>query len=297
MRKHPVLLGLLLLVVVGVVMLILIYGVALLRGTDEPFSRSDRVGVVEITGVISSSRDAIELMDRYERDSHVRAVVIRIDSPGGGVVPAQEIYDRVGRLKKKKKVVISMGSVAASGGYYIACAGDRVIANPGTITGSIGVIIQFSQVRRLLDKIGVEPTVIKGGKYKDVGSPVREMTADERALIQGVVDDIYDQFLDAVATGRAISKDEVRSLAEGKIYTGKQALAMGLVDELGNEKHAIRVAARLAGIEGKPHVIYPERKRRGLLRYLTREILSGVSDELRGSGTGIDYLYRGDGAS
>jgi len=297
MRKHPVLLGLLLLVVVGVVMLILIYGVALLRGTDEPFSRSDRVGVVEITGVISSSRDAIELMDRYERDSHVRAVVIRIDSPGGGVVPAQEIYDRVGRLKKKKKVVISMGSVAASGGYYIACAGDRVIANPGTITGSIGVIIQFSQVRRLLDKIGVEPTVIKGGKYKDVGSPVREMTADERALIQGVVDDIYDQFLDAVATGRAISKDEVRSLAEGKIYTGKQALALGLVDELGNEKHAIRVAARLAGIEGKPHVIYPERKRRGLLRYLTREILSGVSDELRGSGTGIDYLYRGDGAS
>ena len=297
MRKHPVLLGLLLLVVVGVVMLILIYGVALLRGTDEPFSRSDRVGVVEITGVISSSRDAIELMDRYERDSHVRAVVIRIDSPGGGVVPAQEIYDRVGRLKKKKKVVISMGSVAASGGYYIACAGDRVIANPGTITGSIGVIIQFSQVRRLLDKIGVEPTVIKGGKYKDVGSPVREMTADERALIQGVVDDIYDQFLDAVATGRAISKDEVRSLAEGKIYTGKQALALGLVDELGNEKHAIRVAARLAGIEGKPHVIYPERKRRGLLRYLTREILSGVSDELRGSGTGMDYLYRGDGAS
>ena len=297
MRKHPVLLGLLLLVVVGVVMLILIYGVALLRGTDEPFSRSDRVGVVEITGVISSSRDAIELMDRYERDSHVRAVVIRIDSPGGGVVPAQEIYDRVGRLKKKKKVVISMGSVAASGGYYIACAGDRVIANPGTITGSIGVIIQFSQVRRLLDKIGVEPTVIKGGKYKDVGSPVREMTADERALIQGVVDDIYDQFLDAVATGRAISKDEVRSLAEGKIYTGKQALALGLIDELGNEKHAIRVAARLAGIEGKPHVIYPERKRRGLLRYLTREILSGVSDELRGSGTGIDYLYRGDGAS
>jgi len=297
MRKHPVLLGLLLLVMVGVVTVIFIYGVALLRGTDEPFSRRDRVGVVEITGVISSSRDAIELMDRYEQDSHVRAVVIRIDSPGGGVVPAQEIYDRVGKLTKKKKVVISMGSVAASGGYYIACAGDRVIANPGTITGSIGVIIQFSQVKRLLDKIGVEPTVIKGGKYKDVGSPAREMTADERALIQGVVDDIYDQFLDAVATGRHIPKDEVRSLAEGKIYTGKQAMALGLVDELGNEKHAIEVAARLAGIEGKPHVIYPERKRSGLLRYLTREILSGVSDELRGSGTGLDYLYRGDGAS
>lgn len=297
MRKHPVLLGLLLLVIVGILAFLFIYGVAMLRGTDDPFSYGGKVGVAEVTGVISSSRDVIELMDRYERDSDVKAVVVRIDSPGGGVVPAQEIYDRVLKLRKKKKVVISMGSVAASGGYYIACAGDRVIANPGTITGSIGVIIQFSQIEQLLDKIGMKPTVIKSGKYKDVGSPVREMRADERALIQDVVDDIYDQFLDAVATGRNMTKDEVRSLADGRIYTGKQALGLGLVDELGNQKHAVRVAARLAGIEGKPRVIYPERKRGGLLRYLTRELLSVVSDELKDSGTGIDYLFRGGGAS
>lgn len=294
MRKHPVILGLLLLVIVGILVFLFTYGV---RGIGEPFSSKNKVGVVTIKGLIRDSKDVTDLLDKYEKDDHVRVVVIRIDSPGGGVVPAQEIYDKVLDIKKKKKVVISMGSVAASGGYYIACAGDRIIANPGTITGSIGVIIQFSQIEKLLEKIGLKSTVIKGGKYKDVGSPVREMTTDERALIQGVVDDIYDQFLEVVSTSRNISKEEMKTIADGKIYTGRQALRLGLVDELGNMEHTIKVAAKLGGIEGKPGVIYPEKKRKSLLQYLTKGIISVISENLESSNTGINYLFRGSHAS
>lgn len=297
MRKHPVILGLLLLVIVGILVFLFIYWVTLLRGMGEPFSGKSKVGVVTIDGLISDSKDVTDLLGKYEKDDHVGVVVIRIDSPGGGVVPAQEIYDKVLDLKKKKKVVISMGSVAASGGYYIACAGDRIIANPGTITGSIGVIIQFSQIEKLLEKIGLKPTVIKGGKYKDVGSPVREMTKDERELVQGVVDDIYDQFLEAVSASRNISKEELKTIADGKIYTGRQALRLGLVDELGSMEHTIKVAAKLGGIDGKPGVIYPEKKRKGLLRYLVKEIISVISENLESSDTGISYLFRGGHAS
>jgi protease-4 len=293
MRKHPVIFGLLLLLMVGIAAFLLIYGMASSRVVVDPFAGKGRIGVVVIRGLISDSGEITNLLERYEKDDYVKAVVIRINSPGGGVVPAQEIYDEVLKLRKKKKVVVSMGSVAASGGYYIACAGNRIIANPGTITGSIGVIIQFSQIEELLDKIGLKPTVIKGGKYKDVGSPVREMTKDEKKLIQEVVDDIYDQFLNAVSTGRNISKEQVRAIADGKIYTGRQALHLGLVDELGNMEYTINVAAKLAGIEGKPKVLYPEERRTSFLRYLTKELISSVFQDLEKNTTGIDYLFRG----
>jgi protease-4 len=270
-----------------------IYGVTRLSsGEGNPFSSENKIGVVLIDGLIANADAVVERLDAYEKDESVRGVVIRVDSPGGGVVPAQEIYDKIRELKKKKSVVVSMGAVAASGGYYIACASDRIVANPGTITGSIGVIIQFSQVKKLLQKIGLESTVIKSGKYKDVGSPVREMREDERALVQGVVDDIYDQFLEAVASGRKMPKETVHALADGRIYTGRQALRMGLVDEMGNMDYAITLAARLGGIEGKPEVVYPKSKRRGLLRYLTQTVISVVRQEIMNGDTGIHYLYQ-----
>ena len=297
MRKHPVIFGLLLLLVVGVAAFFFIYGVASSRTVIDPFAGKGRIGVVVIKGLISDSGEVTDLLERYEKDTHIKAVVIRINSPGGGVVPAQEIYDKVLKLKKKKKVLVSMGSVAASGGYYIACAGDRIVASPGTITGSIGVIIQFSQIEELLDKIGLKLKVIKSGKYKDVGSPTREMTEDEKKLVQGVVDDIYDQFLNAVSAGRNIPKEKVRTIADGKIYTGRQALRLGLVDELGSMEHTINVAAKLAGIEGKPKVIYPEERRTSVLRYLTKELISSVLKDLEKNATGIDYLFRGGHAT
>jgi len=291
MRRHPIIFGLLLLVIVGILLFLIISLITFFTGGRKIISLKDQVGVVIIKGVIGKSREIINQMDKYGKDDDVKAVVLRIDSPGGAVVPSQEIYDKILQLKKKKKVFTSMGSVAASGGYYIACASDKIIANPGTITGSIGVIIQFPQAKELLKKIGLKSTVIKHGKYKDVGSPARDMTSDERLLMQGVVDDIYDQFVEAVSLNRNIPKKKIEALADGRIFSGRQALNLGLVDYIGNMEYTIDLAARLSGIKGKPAVVYPKEKRTGLLRYLVKEIVSTVSGEFRGEETGIQYIY------
>lgn len=291
MRRHPIIFGLLLLVIVGILLFLIISLITFFTGGRKIISLKDQVGVVIIKGAIGKSREIINQMDKYGKDDDVKAVVLRIDSPGGAVVPSQEIYDKILQLKKKKKVFTSMGSVAASGGYYIACASDKIVANPGTITGSIGVIIQFPQAKELLKKIGLKSTVIKHGKYKDVGSPARDMTSDERLLMQGVVDDIYDQFVEAVSLNRNIPKKKIEALADGRIFSGRQALNLGLVDYIGNMEYTIDLAARLSGIKGKPAVVYPKEKRTGLLRYLVKEIVSTVSGEFRGEETGIQYIY------
>ena len=291
MRRHPIIFGLLLLVIVGIFLFIIISLVTFFTGGRKIISLKDQVGVVIIKGVISKSRVIIAQMNKYGEDDDIKAVVLRIDSPGGAVVPSQEIYDKILQLKKKKKVFTSMGSVAASGGYYIACASNKIVANPGTITGSIGVIIQFPQAKELLKKIGLKSAVIKHGKYKDVGSPSRDMTSDERLLMQGVVDDIYDQFVEAVSLNRNIPKKKIEAIADGRIFSGRQALNLGLVDYVGNMEDTIDLAARLSGIEGKPEVVYPKEKRLGLLRYLVKEMVSTVSEEFRGKETGIQYIY------
>lgn len=254
-------------------------------------SLRDKIGVVPIKGVLNTSKEIVAQLDKYAEDDDIKAVVLRVDSPGGAVVPAQEIYDKINKIKEKKKVVTSMGSVAASGGYYIACASDKIVANPGTITGSIGVIIQFPQVKELLKKIGLKSTVIKSGKYKDVGSPSREISQDEMKLLQGLVDDIYNQFVEAVSSSRKIPKKKVEEIADGRIITGRQALELGLVDYLGTMEYSIDLAARLSGIEGKPQVVYPKEKRIGLLRYVVKEVVSIVSEEFGNRETGVHYMY------
>jgi len=292
MKRHPVIFGFLLLAVIGLFFFLILRLLVPFGEENRDFSFRDKVGVVPIEGVLSDAGDIVRQLDKYEKDSGIKAVVLRIDSPGGAVVPSQEIYDKVLHVKKSKKVVVSMGSVAASGGYYIACAADRIIANPGTITGSIGVIAQFSQIEDLLKKIGLKATVVKAGRYKDVGSPVRDMTSAERSLIQGVIDDIHGQFIEAVVSNRKIPRQEIEDIADARIFTGRQALKAGLVDDLGNLDYAIDAAADLAGIEGKPDVVYPEKKRRGLLGYLAREVISSLLEELRETGSGIAYLYK-----
>lgn len=292
MKRHPVIFGFFLLAIIGL-FFFLIFRFFVFSGEEtRGFSFKGKVGVVPIEGVLSDSKDTIRQLDRYERDDGIKAVVLRINSPGGAVVPSQEIYDKVLHVKKSKKVIVSMGSVAASGGYYIACAADRIIANPGTITGSIGVIVQFSQIEDLLKKVGLKTTVIKAGRYKDVGSPVREMTSAERTLVQGVIDDIHNQFIEVVVSNRDIPRKEIEPIADARIFTGRQALEAGLVDGLGNMEYAIDMAADLAGIEGKPEVVCPEEKRKGLLRYIASEAILSISEELRGSSSGIDYLYK-----
>lgn len=216
----------------------------------------DVVGVLEIEGSIESSREAIRGLKRFVETRGIKAVVVRIDSPGGAVAPTQEIYDEIVKVRKEKPVVASLGSVAASGGYYIASACDRVIANPGTLTGSIGVIMELGNIEELMKKLGVKGYAIKSGPHKDVGSPFRALTPEGRAILQGLVDNVHGQFVSAVAKGRKMPEAKVRELADGRIFSGQQAKELGLVDELGGLENAIEAAAKRAGIEGVPQVVY-----------------------------------------
>jgi protease-4 len=236
---------------------------------DLDLSTGDRIALIRVEGVILDSQTTIEDLKRFSENPSVKAIVIRIDSPGGGVVPSQEIYDAVKRVRSKnnKAVIASMGSVAASGGYYIAAATDRIVANPGTLTGSIGVIMETANVEGLLQKLGVEGVIIKSGKFKDVGSPLRKMSADERGLLQAVMDDVHKQFIEAVAEGRSLEIRAAQALADGRIFTGRQAKEAKLVDELGDLEDAIQLAAEVVGIEGEPKVVEPRR------RFSLREIL------------------------
>jgi protease IV len=216
-----------------------------------------RLALVRVEGVLTDVRATVDELERYAKNDSVLAVVLRLDTPGGAVVPAQELYDAVNRLRyeHKKKVVVSMGSVAASGGYYIASASDKIMASAGTLTGSIGVIMEIPNVQGLMEKVGVKSVVIKSGTHKDLVSPFREMDPAERAILQAVLDDVHLQFMEAVAEGRGLDLVEVKRLADGRIFTGRQAQAAGLVDELGNLHDAIRAAADMVGIEGEPVVL------------------------------------------
>lgn len=236
---------------------------------DLDFSTEDRIALIRVEGVIMDSQATVGELKRFSENPSVKAIVLRIDTPGGGVVPSQEIYDAVKRVRNKsnKAVIASMGSVAASGGYYIAAATDRIVANPGTLTGSIGVIMETANIEGLLQKIGVEGVVIKSGKYKDVGSPLRKMNPEERGLLQAVMDDVHKQFIEAVAEGRSLELRAAQMLADGRIFTGRQAKEAKLVDELGDLEDAIQLAAEVVGIEGEPKVVEPRR------RFSFRELL------------------------
>ncbi|MEK7286246.1 MAG: signal peptide peptidase SppA [Nitrospirota bacterium] len=228
------------------------------RGKDFPkWQGGEQIGLVRIEGVIIGSEEVTKILTRLEEDNQIKAILLRIDSPGGAVVPSQEIYDAVKkiRLSGKKKIVTSMGTVAASGGYYIAAASNYIIANPGTLTGSLGVIMEMANFEGLMQKIGVESVTIKSGANKDAGSPFRKMTEGERLLFQNVLDDVHAQFMEAVSEGRSMEMEKVRLLADGRIFTGRQAKENGLVDGLGNLEDAITKTAELSGIKGKPDVV------------------------------------------
>lgn len=265
-KMNPVLAVLLAAVVLGAVFFAMLYAASLLTGRKadrriSPMIAGDKVALVKIEGVIVFPEKIVEELNDYADDSSIKAMVIRVDSPGGGVVASQEVHNAVRNAKKSgKKVVISMGAVAASGGYYLAAPADKIVANPGTLTGSIGVIMEFATIEKLLEKIGVKGTVIKAGEYKDIGSPFRDMTEQERKLLQGVMDDVHAQFIQAVAEGRGLPLANVQAIADGRIFTGRQALDLKLVDQLGDLEDSIQLAATLAGIKGKPRVVKRERK-------------------------------------
>ncbi len=267
MKRHPVIWGIFLLLILLIGFFSLIYGVTSITGMRDGFTTADKIGIAPIDGVIKDSTDVVKNLQEFGKDDSVKGVVLRINSPGGGVAPSQEIYEAVMELRKKKRVLVSMSSVAASGGYLIACAGEKIIANPGTLTGSVSAIMYFTNAEELMKKVGVKASTIKSGKYKDIGSPIREMTGEEKALLQGLVDDIYIQFLDVVVRNRRISEEALKQIADGRIFTGKQAQQLGLVDYLGDMEYAVRMLAKMVGISGEPVVVYPQKKYESMLDY------------------------------
>ncbi|HEY2829889.1 MAG TPA: signal peptide peptidase SppA [Thermoanaerobaculia bacterium] len=254
---------------------------AMSRTDEGEFSISgSKVAIVPIEGEIVDARDTVEALHRYADNSTVRAIVMRINSPGGAIAPSQEIYETIRsvRASSGKPIVASLDSVAASGGFYIAAACDRIVANPGSITGSIGVILQWMETKDLIEWAKIKPQTITAGAMKDIGSPYRDMTDAERAYLQSVVAQLHSQFIRAVAAGRKgkMTEADVAKIADGRIFTGEQALSLKLVDSLGNLDDAVRTAAKLGGVHGKPATIYPRRRKSTLF-----DVLSGSGNESR----------------
>jgi protease-4 len=265
--------------------------------SDAESSAGARIGIVEAKGTIGEGQQGVDaekvvkLLRKYEKDDDIKAIVLRVDSPGGSVAPSQEIHDAVKRVKLKKKVLVSMGGLAASGGYYISAPADKIYAEPGTLTGSIGVIFMHFNVRGLLDWAKVEETTLKTGKYKDTLSPFRPIQDTDREEIQSLSDDVYGQFVKAVAEGRGLPEARVREIAEGRIYTGRKAKELKLVDELGGFDDAVAAAWQMAGQSGEPKLQYPPREHDLSLRDLMRGAFQGA---FQGAAEGATQGARAD---
>jgi protease-4 len=295
-RRHPLLFAFLVFTALTSATLILLSLIIAMgmRGSDLSgldMGSGEKVGVIEITGVITDSRDILAQLKRFREDEDIRAIVIRVDSPGGVVGPSQEIYREVVRTRSSKKVIASMGAVAASGGYYVIAGADGIVANPGTITGSIGVIMEYTNFQELFQKIGLSPVVIKSGKFKDAGSPVRKMTPEEERILKDFVDRLHQQFVSAIAEGRQMDLTTVQKLADGRIYTGEDAKEIGLVDRIGNLEDAIDWAGELAGIEGDIIPVYPPPKKLSVMRLLTESLLEDLIGRVTHQAMTAEYRY------
>jgi len=280
-------------VVVGIVLALLIIGVSLLLtlGGRTPML-GEKVGLVRVEGVILDARTIVKKLKKYRKSASVKAVVLRVNSPGGGVAPAQEIYNEVKKLVAEKPVVVSMGSLAASGGYYISVPANWIMANPGTMTGSIGVIMEIPNIAGLMEKIGIDNQVVKSGERKDIASMFRSLEPGEREILQEVLDDVHEQFIEAVSAGRGIDVDTVRPMADGRIFTGRQAKNLGLIDELGDLEDAILEAGKLAEIDGEPQVVGEEDEHSW--KDLIRGMIGGTAlrQLLTDGGPSVRYEYR-----
>lgn len=248
---------------------------------SSSLNSGSKIGLVDISGEIITSDFYVRQIEAFRESSSIQGLLVRVNSPGGAVAPSQEIYESIRAFRESgKPVVVSMNSVAASGGYYLALGGSILMANPGTITGSIGVIIQYPQVKPLMDKVGIEVVTVKSGKFKDVGSPFRQQTAEDLSYLQNVINDTYAQFVEAVAGERKLSLDSAKALAEGKIYTGRQAMKKGLVDTLGTFEDAVSLIGKMAGISGKPELVKKRKQEKFFDRLIgtDSESMSAIRD-------------------
>ncbi len=266
---------LLVLAVVGLGFTLLFYSAVKSVGVSSretvTFGRGDKLAVIELKGVILSSDEVVRQLKKYRDDGSIKGILLRIDSPGGAVVPSQEMYEEVKKTRAEKPVVVSMGSLAASGGYYVACGASRLVANRGTLTGSIGVISEFLQLHDALGKLGIDIKTIKAGKLKDAGSSTTQMKPDAEKYFQGLMDDVHKQFIAVVEEARDLNHGDAVALADGRVFTGEQAVKLGLVDTLGTYEDAVKIAAELCGIEGEPSIV-KERERKSFFDRMFGEV-------------------------
>ena len=292
-RRHPLLFFMLVFTAL-VCATVVVIGLLIFAGSRRTELKfGEKIGIVEVSGAIADARETMDILKRFREDDTIRAVVVRVNSPGGAVGPSQEIYREIRKTAQAKKVVASLGAVAASGGYYIAAACDGIVSNPGTLTGSIGVIMGYTNIRGLLDKIGLYPVVIKSGKYKDIGSPVREMTPEERRILEDFADQVHGQFIRDVAQGRALAVDKVRKVADGRIFSGQEAQKLGLVDRLGNLHDAVAWAAEMAGLKGDVQTVREPKEKYPWLRYVTETAARQLAVAIRHQAVYAGYLYPG----
>ncbi len=291
-RRHPYLFFLMVMSIAVFSFIILISWVVKSGGRGSGFVSGDKVGIIEINGVIIDSKTVIENIKNYREDESIKAIVLRIDSPGGGVGPSQEIFHEIQKTVKQKKVIASMGAVAASGGYYIAAGTNGIMANPGTITGSIGVIMGYTNFQEIFQKIGLVPIVIKSGEFKDMGSPVREMTEPEKKILQDFVNQIHQQFIKDASKGRSMDYQKMKSMADGRIFTGEEAKELGLIDRIGNLEDAIEWAGRLGGIKGKISRIYPEEEGMDILKQFMKSSVNQLFENTFRSHMTAGYLFQ-----
>ena len=276
------------------VITLLLVAAAFFLGRSERYGSDmfdgDTIALLRVEGPIIDVRWYMDQVRDLRDDKGIKGVVLRVDSPGGAVAPTQELYTELLRLGEVKPVVTSMGTVAASGGYYLSCATDWIVSNPGTITGSVGVIMEFTNLEDLFRKIGVSSRTIKSGEFKDTGNPLRPMTEEEERLLQDMIMDTYDQFVEAVLQGRPVEEEKVLPYLDGRVLTGRQAYKLGLVDQLGNINDAVLKATEMAGLSKVPEQIYePEREKQGLFSLLfgqaaTRALI-GLSESVRDQGS------------
>ena len=292
-KKHPILIVLGILAGVGFVLAIAMIIVLKVFTPSSNLSFSPKIGVIPIEGAIMDSQAITEQLKKFKKDKGIKAIILRINSPGGAVGPTQEIYREVQRTLETKKVIASLGGVAASGGYYIAAATKKIVANPGTITGSIGVIMEFARFEDLLNKIGIKFEVLKSGEFKDIGSPHRELTARDKELISALIADIQKQFVDAVASGRDLSIEKTREIADGRIFSGAQAKELGLVDVLGNFQDAVELVKNMATIKGDVTLIYPKKNKLDLWDLFLGSAADTIAKRIQGMKTRVEYRWSG----
>jgi len=295
MKKRPFLMASLTVAVIFIFFLLVVFTAGFFGTGQVIFPVGDKIGILVVEGPIADSQVLIEQIEVFREHNNIKAVVVRIDSPGGGVGPSQEIYAELKRLAEEKPLVVSMGSVAASGGYYIAVAAEHIFANPGTITGSIGVIMSFPNYQELMGKVGVQTEVVKSGRFKDIGSATRSFTEADRTLLQGMIDDVHQQFVEAISIGRNMPIDRLQPFVDGRIFTGRQAKEVGLIDELGTLSDATRYAATVAGIDEDSDLVYPEPEKINFIEKYLQSAMSryfGVNLNVKNM-IGPQYLWNG----